>query len=98
METADKSQAVVEPLVKYSSSSFGESIDFNLPHGANLILVCLNYYSGDAPRTILLPHQLYRETMKAWLSEKADLRGSIRSIAVYPIRSNERIEIPLKDI
>ena len=99
MKTTEHEKAgAVEPVVKYSPSDFGESVDFDLPDGANLILVCVNYYHGDSPRTMMLPHQLYRKTMQKWLSEKTDIRGSIKSISVYPIRSNERIEIPLKDI
>lgn len=85
-------------VTSWFMSSFGESAELDLPQGADLILACVNYSSGDCPRSILLPHQLYRNDIKEWLSENRDIRSDIKSIVVYPLRGRERIDIPLKNI
>jgi len=93
MKAKRANQAQVKPVVRWRLSSFGQYAFFELPPGIGLVLVGFNRY-GDHPLWLLLPEQIYRKKIKEILATEY----GITEFFIYPIRSEERITIPLNSI
>lgn len=68
---------------------FGQAVDLDLPEGTTAIIVSVNSGQGYQPKRLLLPHQLYVDTIRKLL---ADNPGT-RAITVHPIRSSESVDV-----
>lgn len=68
---------------------FGPWLNFEIPKDADLIVVSVNTGGGWRPVKMLLPGQLYVETLNEILDQHPDARW----VAVHPVRSAECLEV-----
>lgn len=50
--------------VVWQETEFGDMLVFDMPDDTDMIIVCESCNTGMKPRMVLLPHQLYRETIE----------------------------------
>ena len=83
-------------MVKYTKTTFGEMLDFEVPPGCTQVVVCVDHrLAGHKPKTLLLPHQVYRHTMLDLLKECGN---SAESITVIPVNTAYKFTVKRSDI
>ena len=77
---------------KWQKTSFGDNLSFEgLPKDTDLLIVCVLFH-GAKPKTLLLPHQLYRQDLIDLAERYPDSKG----FYVMPCSSKNWIELPLE--
>lgn len=93
MSAPKKVQRLPIKFLKSSFEHLGDNVEVPMPPCTDMIVLCVDTNSGHKPRSVLLPHQLYREELKKILKEPG-----VNSVTVIPYKNEEKIEITLKDL
>lgn len=73
--------------------TFGEYLNFNMPFGCDMVVICVNTKSGHKAVNISLPHQATRDILKRLLK---DHNGD--SITIIPYKNSDKFTIDVGDI
>lgn len=68
---------------------FGDMLDFDMPPGTDVVIVCINDGMGLQPVRVLLPHQVYTRTIRDLLREYP----ATRTITVIPVTASLYIDV-----
>ena len=77
----------IKRLVKRSKSSFGLSYDIDAPY--DVVILCVNNGQGLVPVRLLLPGQVYEQTIRKLLNEYPQTK----TITVIPAYAKDYIDI-----
>lgn len=74
-------------------SHFGDRIEVPMPSDCSTILVCADTIGGHKPLKILLPHQLYVETVRKIVAEHG-----VKTVTIMPYRNIDKYQIAVSDL
>lgn len=74
----------------FRPTPFGLMLEYPVPEGCDLVIVCLDRSIGHVPVRFLLPHQVYREDLQHLLAGNPGATG----VTLIPCRSGEKITVP----
>ena len=79
---------VREHAVVWKECGFGDMLQFDMPEGCNVVILCESSGTGMKPKRVLLPHQVYRET----IAEHGN------DVVLVPARCEDYIHVELPDV